>query len=193
MKNPFSKILSRFSQDIGIDLGTANTLVYVRGKGVVIREPSVVAINKKTKEILAVGEEAKRMVGRTPAHIVAVKPLVDGVISDFEVAEAMLRYFFDKVHQMHFSLIPRPRVVIGIPHSVTEVERRAVEEGAINAGAREVYLIEEPIAAARGARLPIQDASGSMIVDIGGGTSEVAVISLGGVVASRSLRIAGDE
>ncbi|HLC43507.1 MAG TPA: rod shape-determining protein [Patescibacteria group bacterium] len=193
MKNPFSKILSRFSQDIGIDLGTANTLVYVRGKGVVIREPSVVAINKKTKEILAVGEEAKRMVGRTPAHIVAVKPLVDGVISDFEVTEAMLRYFFDKVHQMHFSLIPRPRVVIGIPHSVTEVERRAVEEGAINAGAREVYLIEEPIAAAIGARLPIQDASGSMIVDIGGGTSEVAVISLGGVVASRSLRIAGDE
>ena len=193
MKNPFSKILSRFSQDIGIDLGTANTLVYVRGKGVVIREPSVVAINKKTKEILAVGEEAKRMVGRTPAHIVAVKPLVDGVISDFEVTEAMLRYFFDKVHQMHFSLIPRPRVVIGIPHSVTEVERRAVEEGAINAGAREVYLIEEPIGAAIGARLPIQDASGSMIVDIGGGTSEVAVISLGGVVASRSLRIAGDE
>jgi len=193
MKNPFSKILGRFSQDIGIDLGTANTLVYVRGKGVVIREPSVVAINKKTKEILAVGEDAKKMVGKTPAHIVAIRPLVDGVISDFEVTEAMLRYFFDKVHQMHFSLIPRPRVVIGIPHSVTEVERRAVEEGAINAGAREVYLIEEPIAAAIGSRLPIQDASGSMIVDIGGGTSEVAVISLGGVVASRSLRIAGDE
>jgi len=193
MKNPFSKILGRFSQDIGIDLGTANTLVYVRGKGVVIREPSVVAINKKTKEILAVGEDAKRMVGRTPSHIIAIRPLVDGVISDFEVTEAMLRYFFDKVHQMHFSLIPRPRVVIGIPHSVTEVERRAVEEGAINAGAREVYLIEEPIAAAIGARLPIQDASGSMIIDIGGGTSEVAVISLGGVVASRSLRIAGDE
>lgn len=193
MRNPLSKILGRFSQDIGIDLGTANTLVYVRGKGVVIREPSVVAINKKTKEILAVGEEAKRMVGKTPAHIVAIRPLVDGVISDFEVTEAMLRYFFDRVHQMHFSLIPRPRVVIGIPHSVTEVERRAVEEGAINAGAREVFLIEEPIASAIGARLPIQDASGSMIVDIGGGTSEVAVISLGGVVASRSLRIAGDE
>jgi len=193
VKNPFSKILGRFSQDIGIDLGTANTLVYVRGKGVVIREPSVVAINKKTKEILAVGEDAKRMVGRTPSHIVAIRPLVDGGISDFEVTEAMLRYFFDKVHAMHFSIIPRPRVVIGIPHSVTEVERRAVEEGAINAGAREVYLIEEPIAAAIGARLPIQDASGSMIIDIGGGTSEVAVISLGGVVASRSLRIAGDE
>lgn len=193
MKSPISKILSRFSQDIGIDLGTANTLVYVRGKGVVIREPSVVAINKKTKEILAVGEEAKRMVGRTPSHIIAIRPLVDGVISDFEITEAMLRYFFDRVHQQHFSLIPRPRVVIGIPHSVTEVERRAVEEGAINAGAREVYLIEEPIAAAIGARLPIQDASGSMIIDIGGGTTEVAVISLGGVVASRSLRIAGDE
>lgn len=193
MKNPFNKILGRFSQDIGIDLGTANTLVYVRGKGVVIREPSVVAINKKTKEILAVGEDAKRMVGRTPAHIVAIRPLVDGVISDFEITEAMLKYFFDKVHQMYFSLVPRPRVVIGIPHSVTEVERRAVEEGAISAGAREIFLIEEPIAAAIGARLPIQDASGSMIIDIGGGTTEVAVISLGGVVASRSLRIAGDE
>lgn len=193
MKNPFNKVISRFSQDIGIDLGTANTLVYVRGKGVVIREPSVVAINKKTKEILAVGEDAKRMVGRTPSHIVAIRPLVDGVISDFEITEAMLKYFFDRVHQIHFSLIPRPRVVIGIPHNVTEVERRAVEEGAISAGAREVYLIEEPIAAAIGSRLPIQDASGSMIVDIGGGTTEVAVISLGGVIASRSLRIAGDE
>jgi rod shape-determining protein MreB len=193
MAKPFSKLLSRFSQDIGIDLGTANTLVYVRGQGIVISEPSVVAINKRTKEILAVGEEAKRMVGRTPAHIVAVRPLVDGVISDFEITEQMLKYFFDRVHRQHFSLLPRPRVVIGIPHSVTEVERRAVEEGAVNAGAREVYLIEEPIAAAIGARLPIQDASGSMIVDIGGGTTEVAVISLGGVVASRSLRVAGDE
>ena len=193
MFNPFNKILARFSNDIGIDLGTANTLVYVRGKGILIREPSVVAINKRTKEILAVGEEAKRMVGRTPSHIVAIRPLVDGVISDFEITEQMLKYFLDKVHAEQFSLIPRPRVVIGIPHSVTEVERRAVEEGAINAGAREVYLIEEPIAAAIGARLPIQDASGSMIIDIGGGTTEVAVIALGGVVASRSLRIAGDE
>lgn len=193
MTNPFSKIINRFSQDIGIDLGTANTLVYVRGRGIVNREPSVVAINKKTKEILAVGEEAKRMVGRTPSHIVAIRPLVDGVISDFEITEQMLRYFFDQVHRERFTLLPRPRVVIGIPHSVTEVERRAVEEGAINAGAREVYLIEEPIAAAIGARLPIQDASGSMIIDIGGGTTEVAVISLGGVVSSRSLRIAGDE
>jgi rod shape-determining protein MreB len=193
MKNPLSFIFDRFSHDIGIDLGTANTLVYVRGRGIAIKEPSVVAINKKTKEILAIGEEAKRMVGRTPAHIVAVRPLVDGVISDFEITEQMLRYFFDRVHREKFTLFPRPRVVIGIPHSVTEVERRAVEEGAINAGAREVYLIEEPIAAAIGARLPIQDASGNMIVDIGGGTTEVAVISLGGVVASRSLRIAGDE
>jgi len=193
MLNPFDKIFARFSNDIGIDLGTANTLVYVKGKGILIREPSVVAINKKTKEILAVGEEAKRMVGRTPSHIVAIRPLVDGVISDFEITEQMLKYFLDKVHRERFSLIPRPRVVIGIPHSVTEVERRAVEEGAINAGAREVYLIEEPIAAAVGARLPIQDASGSMIIDIGGGTTEVAVIALGGVVASRSLRIAGDE
>lgn len=193
MKNPLNFLFNRFSHDIGIDLGTSNTLIYVKGRGITIREPSVVAINKRTKEVLAIGEEAKRMVGRTPAHIVAVRPLVDGVISDFEITEQMLRYFFDRVHREKFSILPRPRVVIGIPHSVTEVERRAVEEGAINAGAREVYLIEEPVAAAIGARLPIQDASGSMIVDIGGGTTEVAVLSLGGVVASRSLRIAGDE
>lgn len=193
MKSPFSFIFNRLSHDIGIDLGTANSLVYVKGKGIVISEPSVVAINKKTKEILAIGEEAKRMVGRTPAHIVAVKPLVDGVISDFEVTEQMLKYFFEKVHREKFSLFPHPRVVIGIPYGVTEVERRAVEEGAINAGAREIYLIEEPIAAAIGARLPVQDPSGNMIVDIGGGTTEVAIISLGGIVSSRSLRIAGDE
>lgn len=193
MFNPFHAIFNKFSHDIGIDLGTANTLVYVKDRGIAIKEPSVVAINKRTKEILAIGEEAKRMVGRTPSHIVAVRPLVDGVISDFEITEQMLRYFFDRVHREKFTILPRPRVVIGIPHSVTEVERRAVEEGAINAGAREVYLIEEPIAAAIGARLPIQNATGNMIVDIGGGTTEVAVMSLGGVVASRSLRIAGDE
>lgn len=193
MKNPLNFIFNRFSHDIGIDLGTANTLVYVKGKGIIITEPSVVAVNKKTREILAVGEDAKRMVGRTPSHIVAIRPLVDGVISDFEVTEQMLKYFFDKVHREKFSLFPRPRVVIGIPYGVTEVERRAVEEGAMNAGAREVYLIEEPLAAAIGARLPVQDASGSMVVDIGGGTTEVAVISLGGIVASRSLRMAGDE
>ena len=193
MRNPLSFIFDRLSHDIGIDFGTANTLVYVKGKGIVISEPSVVAINKKTKEILAIGEEAKRMVGRTPAHIVAVRPLVDGVISDFEVTEQMLKYFFEKVHREKFSLFPHPRVVIGIPYGVTEVEKRAVEEGAINAGAREIYLIEEPIAAAIGARLPVQDPSGNMIVDIGGGTTEVAIISLGGIVSSRSLRIAGDE
>ena len=188
-----NKILGIFSHDIGIDLGTANTLVYVKGKGIVINEPSVVAINNKTKQILAIGDEARKMVGRTPAHIVAIRPLVDGVVSDFEVTEQMLKYFINKVHREGFTLFPRPRVIIGIPYGVTEVERRAVEEAAINAGAREVYLIEEPVAAAIGARLPIQEAAGSMIVDIGGGTTEVAVISLGGIVASRSLRIAGDE
>jgi len=182
-----------FSHDIGVDLGTANTLVYVRNKGIVINEPSVVAINQKSKEILAIGNEARKMVGRTPAHIVAIRPLVDGVVSDFEVTEQMLKYFIDKVHREKFSLFPRPRVVVGIPYGVTEVERRAVEEAALNAGARQVFLIEEPVAAAIGARLPIQEAAGNMIVDIGGGTTEVAVISLGGIVASRSLRIAGDE
>ena len=192
-KNPLNFIYNRITHDIGIDLGTSNTLVYLQGKGVVIREPSVVAINKKTKEILAVGTDAKRMVGRTPSHIVAIRPLVDGVISDFEVTEQMLKYFFNKIHRERYKLLARPRVVIGIPYGVTEVERRAVEEGATNAGAREVFLIEEPLAAAIGARLPVQDASGNMIVDIGGGTTEVAVISLGGIVASRSLRIAGDE
>jgi len=188
-----NKILGYFSHDIGVDLGTANTLVYVRGKGIVVSEPSVVAYNQRTKQVLAVGEEAKRMVGRTPANIVAVRPLVDGVVSDFEVTEQMLKYFIEKVHRETFSLFPRPRMVIGIPYGVTEVERRAVEEAAHNAGAREVYLVEEPMAAAIGARLPIQDASGSLIVDIGGGTTEVAVISLGGIATSRSIRVAGDE
>lgn len=182
-----------FSHDIGVDLGTANTLVYVRGKGIVINEPSVVAINQKSRQILAIGSEARKMVGRTPAHIVAIRPLVDGVVSDFEVTEQMLKYFIDRVHREKFSLFPRPRVIIGIPYGVTEVERRAVEEAALNAGARQVFLIEEPVAAAIGARLPIQEATGNMVVDIGGGTTEVAVISLGGIVASRSLRIAGDE
>src|SRR3972149_897255 len=182
-----------FSHDIGVDLGTANTLVYVRGNGIVINEPSVVPINQKSKLMLAIGNEARKMVGRTPSHIVAIRPLVDGVVSDFEVTEQMLKYFIDKVHREKFSLFPRPRVVIGIPYGVTEVERRAVEEAALNAGARQVFLIEEPVAGAIGARLPIQEANGNMIVDIGGGTTEVAVISLGGIVASRSLRIAGDE
>jgi len=187
------KIWGVFSHDIGVDLGTANTLVYTRDKGIVINEPSVVAINQKSKQILAIGNEARKMVGRTPAHIVAIHPLVDGVVSDFEVTEQMLKYFIDKVHREKFSLFPRPRVVIGIPYGVTEVERRAVEEAALNAGARQVFLIEEPVAAAIGARLPIQEAAGNMVVDIGGGTTEVAVISLGGIVASRSLRVAGNE
>jgi rod shape-determining protein MreB len=185
--------LNFFSSDIGIDLGTANTLVYVKGKGIVLNEPSVVAINQKTKQILSIGEDAKQMVGRTPSYIVAIRPLVDGVISDFEVTQQMLKYFIQKTQPSKFSFSPRPRVVVGVPYGVTEVERRAVEEAATNAGAKEVYLIEEPLAAAIGARIPVQDAKGSMIVDIGGGTTEVAVISLGGVVASRSLRIAGDE
>lgn len=189
----FNRILGAFSRDIGIDLGTANTLVYVRSKGIVINEPSVVAINTKTGVILAIGNEARKMVGKTPAHIVASRPLVDGVISDFEVTEQMLKYFIRKVHQGMFNLAPRPRVVIGVPSGCTEVERRAVEDATKNAGARQAFLIEEPIAAAIGARLPVQDASGSMIIDIGGGTTEMAVISLGGEVVSRSLRIAGDE
>lgn len=189
----FNRFNFTLAQDIGIDLGTAYSLVYVKGRGIVINEPSVVAINKKTKQILAIGDEAKKMVGRTPSHIVAIRPLVDGVVSDFEVTEAMLKYFIEKVHKTKFSLVPRPRVVIGIPYGVTEVERRAVEEAALNAGARQVFLIEEPMAAAIGANLPIQEATGCMVVDIGGGTTEVAVISLGGIVTSRSLRVAGDE
>jgi len=188
-----NKIFGYFSHDIGVDLGTANTLVYVKGKGIVINEPSVVAMNMKTRQVLAVGDDAKAMVGRTPANIVATRPLVDGVVSDFEVTEYMLKYFIEKVHKETFTIFPRPRVIVGIPSGVTEVEKRAVEEASINAGARQSFLIEEPMAAAIGARLPIQEAAGSMIVDIGGGTTEVAVISLGGVVASRSLRIAGDE
>jgi len=181
------------SKDIGIDLGTANTLVYVKGRGIVINEPSVVAINKKTGQVLAIGKEAKKMVGKTPGHIVATRPLVDGVVSDFEVTEQMLKYFIDKVHKDSFSFFSRPRIIIGIPSDVTEVEKRAVIDATINAGAREAYLIDEPMAAAIGARLPVQEAAGNMVVDIGGGTTDIAVISLGGVVASRNLRIAGDE
>lgn len=188
-----NRFLGMLSHDIGIDLGTANTLVYVRGRGIVINEPSVVAINTKTNQVLAIGDEAKKMVGKTPASIVATRPLVDGVVSDFEVTEQMLKYFIEKVHRESYAIFPRPRVVIGIPSGVTEVEKRAVEDAATNAGARQTFLIEEPMAAAIGSRLPIQDAAGSMIVDIGGGTTEVAIISLGGIVASRSLRIAGDE
>lgn len=189
----FNKFFGIFSKDIGIDLGTANTLVYVRGKGIVINEPSVVAVNNKTGTILAIGEEAKKMVGRTPGYIVVTKPLVSGVVSDFEVTEQMLKYFFDRVHQETVSFLPRPRVVIGVPSGVTEVEKRAVEDAAYNAGAREVYLIEEPMAAAVGARLPVQEAAANVIIDIGGGSTEIAVISMGGVVTARSLRLAGDK
>ncbi|HAU07906.1 MAG: Cell shape determining protein, MreB/Mrl family [Candidatus Yanofskybacteria bacterium GW2011_GWF1_44_227] len=188
-----NKLFGFWSKDIGIDLGTANTLVYVRGKGIIINEPSIVAVNQKTGKILAIGEEAKKMVGRTPGYIMVSRPLVSGVVSDFEVTEQMLKYFIDRVHQEGFALFPRPRVVVGIPSGVTEVERRAVEDATYNAGAREVYLIEEPMAAAIGARLPVQDAVANVIVDMGGGTTEVAVISMGGVIASRSLRIAGDK
>ncbi|MBW3592291.1 MAG: rod shape-determining protein [Actinobacteria bacterium] len=181
-----------FSRDVGIDLGTANTLVHVRGRGIVISEPSVVAMDIKTGAVLAIGAEAKRMVGRTPGSIKAIRPLKDGVISDFDVTEQMLRHFFNKVHE-GFGLFPRPRVIIGIPSGVTEVETRAVQDAAINAGARWARLMEEPMAAAIGAGLPVNEPSGSMIVDIGGGTTEVAVISLGGIVVSQSIRVGGDE
>lgn len=187
------RLFGKIQKDIGIDLGTANTLVYVKGRGIVINEPSVVAINQKTGQILAIGNEAQKMVGRTPSHIIASRPLVDGVISDFEVTEQMLRYFIGQVASPSFFLFPRPRVVIGIPLGVTEVEKRAVEDAARSAGAGEVYLIEEPMAAAIGTRLPVQEPTGNMIVDIGGGTSEVAVISLGGIVVSKSLRVAGNK
>lgn len=188
-----NKLLSYISEDIAIDLGTANSLVYVRGKGIVITEPSVVAVNKKTGQVLAIGEEARKMVGRTPAHIVATRPLVSGVISDFDTTEQMLKYFIQKAHNKKLIFSPKPRVIIGIPCGVTEVEKKAVCDAAKNAGAREVFLIEEPMAAAIGARLPVQDAGGNFIVDIGGGTTEIAVISLGGIVVAKSLRIAGDK
>lgn len=188
------RLLGLFSHDIGIDLGTANTMVLVRGKGIVIREPSVVAIHRKTKDILAIGTEAKQMVGKTPANILAIRPLREGVISDFEITEQMLKFFITKVHSTPSRIprIPRPRVVIGIPSGVTEVERRAVSDAARGAGAREVHLLEEPMAAAIGAGLPIQEPQGFMVVDIGGGTTEIAVISLGGIVVGKSLRTAGD-
>lgn len=191
----FGKLLGLFSDDIGIDLGTANTLVFVQGKGILIREPSAIARHKKTKEILAIGASAKKMVGRTPTTIEAVRPLKDGVISDFDATAAMLTHYVKRVHQSGGLIpkIPRPRVIIGIPSGVTEVERRAVADAAMAAGARKSYLVEEPMAAAIGAGLPVEDPSGSFIVDIGGGTTEIAVISLGGIVIGRSIRTAGDE
>ena len=189
----FNKFLSYFSEDIAIDLGTAYSLVYVRGRGIVINEPSVVAINQKTGQVLAIGERAKEMVGRTPSYIQAIKPLQRGVVSDYEVTEQMIKYFIDKAHKKKVISLSWPRVIIGIPFGATEVEKKAVEDAARGAGAREVFLIEEPIAAAIGARLPIQEAKGNFIIDIGGGTSEIAVISLGGIVCSKSLKIAGDQ
>lgn len=179
------------SHDMGIDLGTANTLVHIKGKGIVLREPSVVAIKSDTGDVLAVGDEAKRMIGRTPGSIVAIRPMKDGVIADFDVTQAMLKYFIRKA--MNTKSFVRPRVVVGVPSGVTEVEKRAVIDAAQQAGAREAYLIEEPMAAAIGAGLPVEEATGSMVVDIGGGTTEIAVISLGGIVTSCSIRIGGDE
>lgn len=189
----FGSVFGKFSRDLGIDLGTSSTRVFVRDKGIVINEPSVVAINNRTKQILAVGKEAKSMIGKTPGYITTSRPLAKGIISDFEVTEKMLRYFIDRVHQDGFTIVPRPRVVIGIPLEITEVERKAVEDAVLSAGAREVFLVESPMAAAIGARLPIEDAVGSMIVDIGGGKTEIAVISLSGVVTWKSLPIAGEE
>ncbi len=187
----FSKIWGYFSNDMGIDLGTANTAVYVKGKGIVLTEPSVVAIRKGTNRILAVGEEAKRMLGKTPGFIVAIRPLKDGVIADFEVTENMLRYFIRKVHNRRLGI--RPRIVVAVPSGITEVEKRAVEDSASHAGARDVSLIEEPMAAAIGVDLPVHEPAGNMIVDIGGGTTEVAIISLAGIVFSKTVRVAGDE
>jgi rod shape-determining protein MreB len=191
--NPIDWLLGLFSLDIAIDLGTANTLVNVRGKGIVINEPSWVTIDKKLRQPLAIGLEAKEMVGRTPGNVMVVRPLRDGVISEFDVTQIMLEYFIGKVHEQSVVPLPRPRVVIGIPTGVTEVEKRAVYDATMAAGARQAFLLEEPIAAALGAGLPIGEIRGSMVVDIGGGTTEVAVLSMNGVVASRSLRVAGDE
>lgn len=183
-------IFNGFTKDMGIDLGTANTLVYMKGKGVILREPSVVAIDRYTKQVLSVGEEAKKMIGRTPGNIVAIRPLKDGVIADFDVTQEMLKYFIRKATQK--KSVFQPRVVVCVPSGVTEVEKRAVEEATIQAGAKQAFLIEEPMAAAIGAGLPVQEATGSMVVDIGGGTTEVAVISLGGIVTSKSIRVGGD-
>jgi rod shape-determining protein MreB len=187
----FGRLYGAFSNDIGIDLGTSNTLVYVRGQGIVLSEPSVVAVHNSSKKVLAVGQEAKRMLGRTPGEIIAIRPMRDGVISDFETVEKMIKYFFQKVHNR--KALVKPQVVIGIPSCITEVEKRAVRESAEQAGAREIYLIEESLAAAIGANIPIQEPAGHMIIDIGGGTSEISVISLGGMVITNAIRVGGDE
>jgi len=191
--NPISWLMGLFSLDIGIDLGTANTLVNVKGKGIIVNEPSWVAINKRTRKVLAIGARAKEMVGRAPADVVVIRPLRDGVISEFDITKSMLGYFISRAHQQTFVPVSYPRIVIGIPSGATEVEKRAVQDAAMSAGAREAYLIEEPRAAALGAGLPVSEVRGSMVVDIGGGTTEVAIISMNGIVVSRSLRVAGDE
>lgn len=186
-------LFKNFSKDVGVDLGTSNTLIYVKDRGIVVQESSIVAINNRADQILAVGEEAQKMLGKTPPHITISKPLIDGIISDFEITEKMLKYFIDRLYKESFGLSPRPRVIIGVPLDVTEVEKKAVEDVVLSAGAREVYLVENVIAMAVGARLPIQDPSGNMVVDLGGGVTEVAVISLSGIVAWKSLRVAGDK
>ena len=191
-RNVIKKFIHSLSNDIGIDLGTANTLVYLRGKGIVLNEPSVVAVNQKTGTVVAVGNQAKSMIGRTPGHVVAVRPLVDGVISDFEVTEEMIAYLINKTQGNNRKFFG-PRVVVGVPSGITNVETRAVRDATKNAGAREVYIVEEPMAAAIGVRLPVRDPVGSMIVDIGGGTTDIAVIALGGIVRSKNIRIAGDK
>ncbi len=188
-----NKLLGYLSKDLGIDLGTANTLIYSRGQGVVVNEPSVVAVNVRNGQILAVGHDAKAMLGKTPPHVQVTRPLQRGIIADFEVTEKMLRYFFEKLHRESSAFIPRPRVIVGVPLDVTEVERKAVGDAALSAGAREVHLVEEPIASAIGAGMPISDPVGNMIIDIGGGTTEIAVISLNGVVTAKSIATAGDE
>lgn len=189
----FKRFWPKFSSELGIDLGTANTLVYVRGKGIVINEPSVVAINTKTEQILAVGNEAKSMLGKTPPHITVTRPLTNGIISDYEVTEKMLKYFIDKVSEDRFTFINRPKVIICTPLEVTEVEIKAVEDATIAAGAREVYVVQEPMAAAIGTRMPVQDPVGNLVIDIGGGTTDIAIISLSGIVTWKSTRVAGDE
>lgn len=192
MKNPFDRFYKMFSNDIGIDLGTANTLVYLRGHGIVLNEPSVVAVNQKTGQVVAVGSQAKDMIGRTPGHIKAVRPLVDGVISDFEVTEEMITYLINKAQKFSKKMLG-PRVVVGVPSGITNVETRAVRDATHNAGARQVFIVEEPMAAAIGIHLPVHEPVGTMIIDIGGGTSDIAIISLGGVVRAKNLRIAGDK
>lgn len=189
----FKKLLGKFSKDLGIDLGTANTLVYVKDKGIVINEPSIVAVNSRTNQIIAIGRDAQEMLGKTPTHISITRPLSKGIISDFEVTEKMLRYFIEKVHEDSFTIVPRPKVVIGIPLEITEVEKKAVEDAVFLAGAREVALVEEPLAAAIGARLPVEESVGNMIVNIGAGTTQISVISLSGVVNWKSIPIAGEE